>query len=234
MTDLFAVTEATWPAAALHRAGAFLLREGKGGGQRVSAATALGSWTETDIDTVEGMAHGLGQAPLFMLRPGDEALDRALGSRGYRIKDPVHIYEGPIKPLTEPAPPPVSAFALWPPLAIMHDLWAEDGIGPERIAVMTRAAGTKAAILGRINDRASGAAYVGIHKGTAMLHALYITADQRRQGSAVYMMRKAAIWAQDQGATRFSVIVTQANTPANALYASLGLQVVGHYHYRSK
>jgi hypothetical protein len=28
--------------------------------------------------------------------------------------------------------------------------------------------------------------------------------------------------------------VTEANRPANALYASLGMEIVGHYHYRSQ
>ena len=116
----------------------------------------------------------------------------------------------------------------------MRDLWQEGGIGPARLAVLARATGPKAAILGRINDRASGAAFVAIHGDTAMLHALYIIATQRRQSSAVHMMRSAAIWAQDHGAKRFSTLVTQANGPANALYASLGMSVVGEYHYRAR
>jgi ribosomal protein S18 acetylase RimI-like enzyme len=48
------------------------------------------------------------------------------------------------------------------------------------------------------------------------------------------MMRKAAAWAQDHGAKRFLVLVTAANAEANALYSSLGMRIVGHYHYRSK
>ncbi|MBC7143563.1 MAG: GNAT family N-acetyltransferase, partial [Rhodobacteraceae bacterium] len=53
MTDIFDVAEATWPAAARHKAGAFTVREGRGGGQRVSAATAAPDWTEADIDAAE-------------------------------------------------------------------------------------------------------------------------------------------------------------------------------------
>lgn len=234
MTDLFAVCDATWPAVAVHRAGAFHVREGQGGGQRVSAATAEAGWTEADIDAAEAKQAALGQPPLFMIRDGEEALDAALAARGYRIKDPVNIYEAAIATLAcEPANP-MAGFAIWPPLAILRDIWAEGGIGPERVTVMERAAGPKTAILGRVNDRASGAAFIAGHGDTAMLHALHIVPDQRRQGSAVKMMRKAAQWAQDQGITRFSVLVTAANQPANALYASLGMRIVGHYHYRSK
>ena len=115
----------------------------------------------------------------------------------------------------------------------IEDIEAVDREGV-RIAVMERAEGSKTTVLGRVNDRASGAAYIAIHGKTAMLHALHIVPDQRRQGSAVKMMRNAAHWAQDQGAQCFSVLVTDANGPAGALYASLGMEIVGHYHYRSK
>jgi ribosomal protein S18 acetylase RimI-like enzyme len=232
MSDLFAVTEATWPAAAFHEVGPFLVREGKGGGQRVSAATAEDDWTRTDIDAVEAAQKGLGQHPLFMIRPEDTALDAALAARGYAIKDPVNLYEAPVSALLGEVKR-LSAFTIWPPLAIMRDIWAEGGIGPDRIAVMERAEGPKTTVLGRVNDRASGAAYMAIHGKTAMLHALHIVPDQRRQGSAVNMMREAARWAQDHGAERFSVLVVQSNNAAIALYTSLNMQLVGHYHYRS-
>jgi hypothetical protein len=45
-------------------------------------------------------------------------------------------------------------------------------------------------------------------------------------------MREAAFWAQDQGASHLALAVTQGNTGGNALYSSLGMQVVGQYHYR--
>lgn len=234
MTDLFAVTDATWPAAAQHRAGAFTVREGRGGGQRVSAATASGPWTAADIDAAERMHQRLGQRPLFMVRPGEEALDNALAARGYHVKDPVNLCLAPIATLTAEPSDPMAGFAIWPPLAIMRDLWAEGGIGPDRIAVMERADCPKTAILGRISDRCAGVAFVATHAGTAMLHALHVAPDLRRQGSAVKIMRKAAHWAQDHGAERFSVLVTEANRPANALYASLGMEIVGQYHYRSQ
>ena len=66
-----------------------------------------------------------------------------------------------------------------------------------------------------------------------MLHVLEILPSARRNGLAAIMMRAAADWAQRQGATGFSVLVTRENTPARALYASLGFEPVGHYHYRT-
>lgn len=231
MSDLFAVIGATWPAAALHRAGPWLVREGRGGGKRVSAASAIGAWQDDDIATAEAAQAALGQDRLFMLRPGETALDAALAAHGYRIVDPVAILAAPVTALAG-RPPPMTTFPIWPPLAIMRDIWAEGGIGADHLAVMARTQGPKSAILGRINDRAAGVAFVAIDDGCAMLHALHVASAQRRQGIAAYMMRAAALWAQDQGAERFSVVVTAANTAALALYASLGMEIVGHYHYR--
>ena len=163
MTDPFDVTDATWPPAAFHCSGAFTVREGHGGGQRVSSATAAGEWAMSDIEAAEALHRSLGQSPLFMIRPGENALDAALDARGYRIKDPVNIYEAPVENLLRQGASPMSAFAIWPPLAIMRDLWVEGGIGPDRVAIMDRVAGLKTAILGRVNDRVSGVAFVAIH-----------------------------------------------------------------------
>lgn len=233
MTDLFAVTDATWPAARYLTAGNFIVRDGQGGGQRVSSATASGDWTEEDIDRAEETQRALGQRSLFMVRSGEDALDAALAARGYAVVDPVNMYIADTVSLAV-MPPRLSAFAIWPPLEIMRDIWSEGNIGADRVAVMERAGLPKTAILGRTNDRAAGAAYVAVVEKTAMLHALHVSPDQRRQRAAVNMMRMAAVWAQDQGATHFSVLVTRANAGANALYASLGMQIVGQYHYRSK
>jgi len=131
-------------------------------------------------------------------------------------------------------PDHMATFPHWPPMAIAADLWAEGGIGPARLAVMQRAAEPKTVILGRAGDRASGAAFVAIHQGTAMLHALEVTPAQRRQGSAHNILRAAAVWAQENGAETLSLVVTTANAAARRLYASFGMQVVGNYHYRQK
>ncbi|MCV2864114.1 GNAT family N-acetyltransferase [Albidovulum sediminicola] len=231
MTDFLALTDATWPPAARHAAGAFTVREGRDGGQRVSSATATEGWNDADIARAEDCHRQLGQRPLFLIRPGDEALDSALAARGYEVKDPVDVHEIAVADLAAETPA-LSTFTIWPPLEIQRDIWAEDQIGPARIAVMERAEGPRTSILGRINDRAAGTAFVALHGDCAMLHALVVVERERRQGLAAKMMQAAALWAQDQGATRLAILVTSANRPAGALYASLGMRIVGHYHYR--
>ncbi|MDB5666459.1 MAG: family N-acetyltransferase [Cypionkella sp.] len=227
------VMEATWRTAAASTVGPWTIREGKGGGKRVSAATADGDWQDTDIPVAETAMAALGQSALFVIRAGDDRLDQALMARGYRIVDPVVAYAAPIATLALP-PEPMTTFPHWPPMAIAADLWAEGGVGAARLAIMDRVVGPKTAILSRAQDRAAGIAFVAVHENIAMLHALEVTTLQRRQGSAHNILRAAAIWAQANGADTLLVVVTVANDAARRLYASLAMKVVGQYHYRQK
>lgn len=231
---VFGVLEATWPAVTRIRAGPWLIRQGAGGGQRVSAATLESDFGPEDIGQAEAEMRGLGQPPLFMVRDGEAALDGALAERGYYVKDPVYLYVGPTEKLAAPGLTALATFDMWPPLAIMADLWAEGCIGPDRLAVMHRACAPKAAILARHGNRPAGTAFVAAQSDIAMIHAIEVTPRLRRQGVGRTLLCAAALWAQKHGATWLSLAVTQANTAANALYASLGMQVVGKYHYRRK
>lgn len=230
--DWATVVDGTWPAARFERLGPFLLRQGQGAGSRVSAASAIGPVTPCDIDTAEAAMLAMGQKRIFCLRPGDEALDEMLAQRGYGILDPVNIYACPVEQLTDQPVPRVMVFTLWEPLAIMREIWAQGGIGPARLAVMERAKGPKTGLLLRHHDQPAGAGFVAIHDGVAMLHALEILPAHRRQGLGKWAMRAAAFWALDNGAHTLSVICTKANTGANALYGSLGMDIEGEYHYR--
>lgn len=228
------VVDGTWPAARAQRQGPFVLRCGQGGGSRVSAASRAGEVTEGEIDAAEEAMLAMGQKRIFCLRPGDEALDAMLADRGYDILDPVNIYTCPVTHLTDIPIPRVTVFNIWPPLAIMREIWAQGGIGPERLAVMERAQGPKTGLLMRRKDQPAGTGFVAIHDGVAMMHALEILPDHRRQGLGQWAMRAAAIWALDNGAQTLSVICTKANAGANGLYDALGMQIVGEYHYRQR
>lgn len=231
---MFEVLDGTWPAAAVHAAGPWLVREGRGGGRRVSSATVASEGGESWVGAVEAAHQSLGQPPLFCLRGGQEGLDRELASQGYRIADPVVMYSIPTAVLASEPPARLSTFPIWPPLAIMTEIWADGDIGPERLSVMGRVTGKKTSILGRAGDRAAGAGFVAIHGDVAMVHALQVLPDQRRQGLARNMMRAAAVWASGHGAGHIALAVTKANSAANALYAGLGMHIVDHYHYRVK
>ncbi|MGC1495308.1 MAG: GNAT family N-acetyltransferase [Sulfitobacter sp.] len=229
--QLFTASEATWPEARRWQVGPFTLRDGKGGGQRVSAATVNGVFDESDLTAAEDAMRAAKQKPLFQVRDATSALDSALEVRGYATKDATLLYVLPIERLTDTPIPRVTAFNIWEPLAIMKEIWATDGMGPARLDVMARAK-TKTGVLARWNEKPAGAAFVGAHENIAMVHGLVVLPDQRRQGVAEWLMRSAAFWGQAQGATHMAVLCVAANKGANALYHSLGFEVVGGYHYR--
>ena len=229
---LATVIEATWPPLHRHRLGPWTIRDGAGGGKRVSAASAEAAVAASDLPQAEAAMRALGQPPLFLIRPWDSGLDSLLAARDYRKIDPVLAYAAPVDRFGPP--PAMTSFPHWPPMAIARSLWAEAGIGSARLAVMDRVTGPKTALLARARDRAAGVAFVALDGDIAMLHALEITPDQRRQGCAGILLRAAALWARDQGATTLCLVVTEANAAARALYVSAGMEVVGQYHYRQE
>ena len=230
--QLYTVVDGTWPAAAIQRHGPWQIRIGQGGGSRVSAATATVPVSAADLPLAEGAMQAAGQVPLFMIREGDAALDALLADRGYLIKDPVNLYAAPVAAIANDRPPPVTTFEVWPPLAVQADIWAAGGIGPGRLAVMERATGPKTTILGRVDDRPAATLYVAISGDCAMIHALETATAHRRKGLARHLTVAAAFWAQAQGAAFLTLVTTQENVAANALYTSLGMTCVGQYHYR--
>lgn len=234
MSDPFAALDATWPAASTRQTGGWLIREGRGGGKRVSSASALDDGAAAGIAAAEAAHQALGQPPLFCLRDGQEELDQALAARGYRVLDPVVLLAAPVAQIAAHPPAHLSSFPLWPPLAITRDIWVAGGNDAARQAVMDRVAGPKTSILGRAGDRAAGAVFVATEGDIAMVHALHVEPTARRQGLARDLMRAAAAWARDQGALTLALAVTRANGPANGLYAALGLMPAGYYHYRTK
>jgi ribosomal protein S18 acetylase RimI-like enzyme len=232
--NLYALTETTWPPAAKVRVGPWHIREGRGAGSRVSAATAAGDASSDDLQQAEQEMRNLGQTPLFMIRKGEDWLDEKLAARGYVVKDPVFLRVAPIEALTVLPLERAKTFRVWPPLETQKEIWAEGGIGAARLAVMERAEGLRTTILGRDGNSPAGTVFVALQGDVAMLHAMEVAAAFRRRGLARKMIAAVGHWAADHGASHVALLVTKANTGANALYASLGFEVVGEYHYRIK
>lgn len=233
MNDLLDAMELTWPAAETRDLGPFRLRRGLGGGQRVSAATALSpDWQAGDIDAAVDEMRRMSQRPLFMLREGEERLDAELAARGFEVKDPVSVHAGPAKVVAGDGPDWLTSFPHWPPMAVANDLWAEGGVGLGRLAAMDRVTGAKTVLLGRGGDRVAGVAFVAMAQGSGFLHALYVTPALRRQGTARNLLRAAAQWVLGEEGETLALAVTTANATARRLYVSAGMEVVTTYHYR--
>ena len=229
---LAAALQACWPAAETRRLGPWTIRRGEDGGSRTEAASLEASVEEglAAIEDAEAAMRDWGKRPLFVLRPGEEALDAALAAKGYGVPDRNLILAAPSVALA--AAGGLSAIPCEAPLAAMEEIWAAGGIGSAKLAVMARTPAPRVSFLGRLEDRPAGAAFVAAHDGIAMLSALEIAPFARRRGLGAVMVRAAAAWAAAQGAETFALAVRGANAPALALYAALGMAEAGRYHYR--
>ena len=231
---LMAAIDATWPPAEFRSIGPWLLRRGDGGGQRVSAASTEDQ--SADLAPAEAGMRAWGQTPLFLLTPDQIELDRRLAEAGYLVKDPVALYAAPTASLADGRDETVRVFRVNSPLAMVDEIWARGGIGPGRRAVMTRAQGPRMTLMVRAGDHPAGVAFVAIAKidgcGIAMIHAIEVQPEHRRKGGGGLLMRGAASFAAEHGAEWLALAVTEANAPARALYARLGIARAGSYHYR--
>lgn len=231
---LYDVIDATWPSASKIPCGPFLIGEGKGGGKRVSSATVTAPFDTSDIANVETAMRNINQTPLFQIRQGEDDLDSALATLGYEVIDPVTMYAIEAEKLTDEVPPRTAAIETTGPMNIMREIWAAGGLGPDRVAVMERACRPKAGFVSRWNDKPAGASFVAMYDGISMVHAVEIVPFQRRQGVGRWLMKRAAFWTLANGGDTLAVICTTDNAAANRLYSSLGMSVVGQYHYRIK
>jgi len=224
---------ATWPAEEAIVQGALTLRRSPGGGSRVTAATFDGRDAPGDalLDDADAQMRGWGQVPTYRVRDDQTAVDRCLAARGLTRHDRTRLYAIPARTLAR-SPPHLVTFDIWPPLAIQTEIWANGGIGPDRMAVMERTAGPRTALFARHADRPAGTGFVAADGRAAMVHALEVPPACRRAGVARHMMAHAALWALRHGCDTLAVAVTDANAPACALYAGLGMVEVGRYHYR--
>lgn len=224
---LMAALEATWPPAERQQVEGWTLRRGAGGGKRVSAASGTG-----DIARAEAAMRAWDQPRLFQLGPEDEALDAALAGRGYAVVDPVLFYVARAEDLIGEQSHLAAAYrcALRP--AVMEEIWAKGGVGPARLAVMERVTLPSLFLMSRADDIPAGVAFVACDGEVAMIHAIEVLPQLRRQGAGVLLIELAARWALEQGAETLALAVTEANVAANTLYHRLGMTVAGRYHYR--
>jgi len=220
---IFATLDTTWPPEMYQQSGDWLLRIGGAGGSRVNAATAIGDTPELD-----------GCGPLVMIRTGQDALSQRLDAAGYSIKDPCRILVARSADVARDLPDGPGTITGDAPIAQIVEIWEAGGVGPARLAIMDRANCPKTYITGRVGDRPAGCVYVGANGNVAMLHALEIATQHRRKGLARNLVAASAQWASSAGAEWLSLIVTEANEGALALYSSMGFTDIGGYHYRIK
>ena len=229
---IFETIDLTWPAKEFLELPEWKLRKSIKGGKRVSAVTAIGKSGIPAIQFVENTLEEWCQDKLFMIKAGENSLDEALKKRGYYIVDPTNIWSISSKVLTMQQIPPVTAFSIFPPLAIQRELWIANGINASRIEIMDRVKTPKTTIFGRINAKPAASAFVAVANKMAMVHALIVDHKCQRQGMGKFVMQKVGDWADQLGAKSVVVLCTKKNQSANNFYKSLGMRVIGEYHYR--
>lgn len=229
---LFAAVEATWPAFSTHNEGIWILREGRGAGQRVSAASTEQVATEQDVEQAAKTMQAMGQKSLFMVRGEQPELDDLLASMGYRKKDPVDLLVASCADLADYSQPDMKVIFAPDPMPIQAEIWAAGGVDAPRLDVMRHVVGPKTCLLGRHENHPVAAAFLACHKNIAMVHAVEVLSRARRQGIAKTMMRGAAWWALQQGAEWFCCLTVSENLPAQRLYRKMGMETAAQYHYR--
>ena len=231
-SSIFETIDLTWPAEEFVELPKWKLRKSKNNGKRASAATAIGKSSIPDIKFVENILAEWCQDKLFMIKAGENSLDEALEKRGYCIVDPTNIWSISAEALSAQQIPFVTAFSIFPPLAIQREIWKTNGIDASRIEIMNRVKKPRTTIFGRTNAKPAASAFVAVANKIAMVHALIVDHKCRRQGMGKFVMQKAGAWARQQGAESVAVLCTKQNQSANNFYKTLGMRVIGEYHYR--
>lgn len=221
---LYETIDYTWPSVSSQVKQGWLVKNGLGGGKRVSATLQLDP--QANIKSAEKMMKALGQDCLFMIRKNDSVLDHTLDKLGYNLIDPVIIFCSPTRLVDKSYDKKFYAT----PNTVMKRIWLNGGISSARLDIMERTKVPKTYIL--IDNKA--VAFVAIHKDIAMVHALEVLKEYRREGLAKRIMHKVNIWASINGAKFLSVITVKDNIPAKNLYHNIGMSEVGYYHYRLK
>ena len=231
-STIFEVIDLTWPAEEFHEFSNWKLRKSLKGGKRVSAATSIKTPDISDIEFAEDKMTSWLQEKLFMVQSDQNNLDEALQMRGYRFIDPTNIWSISSKTLSLQQVPPVTAFSIYPPLAIQRELWMANGIDPSRMEIMGRVKTPKTTIFGRINAKPAASAFAAVAYKIAMVHALVVDLKCHRQGIGKFVMQKVGDWAYQMGADDVVALCTKENQSANCFYKNLGMNLIGGYHYR--
>lgn len=180
-------------------------------------------------------------APCFLQLPEEAAEVRAAASaRGYRQEAPSRILSFDARQLaaralaTEARPYLIDVAA---PLASLEELWDAGGIGPERRAVMARAAEASVWIA-RLDQRVAAAVFVAAAEAFdgrwAFAHALHVAPWARRRGAGADLITACARWALEHATSRLAVAVEATNAPAQRMFDGLGAAPVADYMYLRK
>jgi ribosomal protein S18 acetylase RimI-like enzyme len=241
--ELLAQVEAaavrSWPALETADLDGWLWRHASGGSLRANSVSALsfrGADFEAAVREAESLYRAKGAASRFTIcevsEPAD--IDARLAAKGYARGDD---HATMVKEIDGSARAPAEVGLSADPTPDWLAVYLA-GLSPNRREVAP-------AILAGLPARRSyflcrrAAAVVGsglsIADGTlASVQCMATLGSARRQGCARAVLSAIEAWAASQGCTHLYLQAETANTPAIALYESVGFRVAGRYHVRTK
>lgn len=229
-----------WPAAAQTAVGGWLLRRSGGRIRRANSANPLRGERgapEAVIDAAEAFYAGHGQTPLFRVPDIAAELEPELVRRGYsREGGTIHLYakidalQGNRHDVTVSPTPTEDWFAARFRTGGYDE--AERRIFRQMTSLI---AGDKAFVSCERDGEVAAFAFGVIRNGLLVVEAVETDARFRQQGLGRKTVGGLVGWAKEAGAEAGCLQVVVDNTPARALYASLGFsRELYRYHYRRK
>lgn len=235
---------AAWPAVERSTADGWVLRSAGGVTQRANSIWPVAAAVDAvaaaaSLRVAENWYAERRQPVIFQLtrRAENDSLEAFLDTRGYSKQSETIIMAAAV-PATKPVPP--AAFtvevAAAPSEEWLDVWWAVDGRGgaAEKDTARHILTGVPSLYAAARNDAGEvvGTGRLTIVDGWAGVYGMATHPDSRRRGVAAAVLAELLRQASTAKAERLWLMVTAANTGAQALYARAGFVEVGRYHYR--
>ena len=212
-----------WPGIEYQWQDGWLLRYGRGSTRRANSAVPLRFTSHTELVAA---AHWYAAKGLPALISAPDRLFRV--PEGVPVEAETRFMAGdlpnvkmssPVSPNVKMTSQPSSAWRAINPRDIPEDVLTAVVDGEVGFGELAGVAAGRVAV----TDAPDGTRWAG-------LSAVHVAEDARRRGWARSLCAGLLAWAHERGATRSYVQVLDDNTPAQALYKSMGLAV----HHRSR
>jgi ribosomal protein S18 acetylase RimI-like enzyme len=228
-----------WPALTTVHYDGWLLRSTGGESRRVNSINPIAAGRIDliqKIEAVETIYRRWGRPAVFRLTPlADDGLDDALAARGYLVEGTTFVQVAALTSRAMPAGVLIrdQIDEAWlKAAAAIRDLDKEATrvLEAQHRAISVESGWASVEHEGQV----VAVGVVGIERGWAGLHGIYVANAARGQGCARRLSEALLAHASVKGARRAWLQVEQTNDPAVSLYAQLGFRTAYAYRYRAR
>ncbi|AIY00573.1 GCN5-related N-acetyltransferase [Arthrobacter sp. PAMC 25486] len=230
-----------WPALESSTADGWVLRSASGVTQRANSIWPVSERSDAAmaLREAENWYAARRQPVIFQLthRPENASLEAFLDTRGYSGQSETIIMTAAVPPAEWVPPAGIAVTVDTEPSDEWLDLWWRvDGRGgaEEKVVARRILSGADSLYASARNEAGDvvGTGRLTIVDGRGGLYAMATHPDFRRQGVAAAVLAELQRQASVAGVSGLWLMVTAANTGAQALYAAAGFTEAGRYHYR--